>query len=317
MAEGMFRRRSSSAVAVGADGADSAALFRQSHAGAHANNAVREDELLALVDQVPSLPAVINAILCRVGEDSKTSAQELENLVSQDMAIAGRILTIVNSPFYGLPNDVSNLGQAMAIIGFGSLRSLVLAASTSGILSRELPVYGIVDRGLWINAMATACLCRELTKESSTTNEPEDAFMAGLLRDIGMLVIGPVLQERSQKLDFSKDVLREERRALGFDHCWAGMRIAEKWELPRNLKFAIGRHHRVPDPCPQDRLHLLATLRIAERLAARAGLGVSEPHVFSTDIDSNLVANAGLDETGLKKVIAQLPDIIETAKMEC
>src|SRR3954467_14023368 len=98
---------------------------------------VGEGEVLAAIGQLPALPAVVHKILDLIGSD-RSSAQDLEAIVRQDMVIAGRLLKLVNSPFYGLRQPVVSLVQAVSIIGFSSLKSLVLAASVTQVLAASL-----------------------------------------------------------------------------------------------------------------------------------------------------------------------------------
>ena len=180
-----------------------------------------------------------------------------------------------------MPNQVTDLGQAVAIIGFGSLRSLVLAASTAGVLSIDFPSYGFATRGLWVNSMATALLAKELAVQSSTKPaDVESYFVCGLLRDIGLLVLGPMASEQgirsllpsSQEAEAPKRPLIDiERELLGYDHPSVGKLIADKWQLPDAVSLAICYHERIPAGMSADQQHLLATIRLADWLAARAG----------------------------------------------
>src|SRR5271154_1168679 len=111
---------------------------------------IPEHEILAAVDLVPPLPEVVNSILTQVG-NLHSSAADLEALIKKDMVIAGRLLKMVNSPFYALSNPVASITQAVAMIGFASLRSLVLAASAANLLVTELTAYGFTNQGLWKN----------------------------------------------------------------------------------------------------------------------------------------------------------------------
>ncbi len=211
---------------------------------------IPEQEILAAVELVPPLPEVVNSIITQVGNQN-SSAADLEALIKKDMVIAGRLLKMVNSPFYALSNPVASITQAVAMIGFASLRSMVLAASAANLLVSELSAYGFTNQGLWKNSIATAALAREIGRRSGMpAQDCEEAFVAGLLRDVGMLVLGPLLAKHAISLRrvaaADDDLLARERKALGFDHCWTGDRVAEKWRLPRAITLAIGRHHRLP-----------------------------------------------------------------------
>jgi HD-like signal output (HDOD) protein len=274
---------------------------------------VREAELLAAVERVPALPDVVVEILGMVATET-SSAGDLEALVGRDMVISGRLLKLVNSPFYGLNNQVSSITQAVALIGFASMRSLVLASSTAELLDASLPAYAFEDRGVWNNAMVTGALARRLTLLAGCDSElADEAFVGGLLRDVGLLIIGPFLQQAGVSLRQPLPpggVCTAEQAVVGYDHCWAGERLAEKWQLPARLVLLIARHHRVPSAMLADDLRLLALVRLAERLVFKAGVGLAEGHPFDCSVEGHLVTTAGLTLDDLRSVIESLPHFI-------
>ena len=111
-------------------------------AAATASGAVlREPEILAALERLPPLPAVVRRILAMVGND-QASASDLGALVQLDLVVCAKLLKLVNSPFYGLSFHVTSVAQAVAMIGFGGVRSLVVAASLSEVLVQQLEIYG-------------------------------------------------------------------------------------------------------------------------------------------------------------------------------
>ena len=277
---------------------------------------VREAELLARIDQVPALPAVVSAILSMAGND-ESSADELDRLISQDMVIAGRLLNLVNSSFYNLSNRVNSLQQAVAIVGFHSLRSLVIAASVSPLLRLDLSVYSYEDTGLWRNSAVCAGLAKELATITQRGSDTADNYFIGaLLRNVGMLVIGPYLFDKKVaafKSDPSRDILTQEREIIGFDHAWAGDHVAEKWELPEQMRVVITRHRRIPRDIDPETLQMLASIRVCDRLVANANVGLQKDHPFDTVIDPILLDSSGVDAEVLRHLIGRLPEIIASA----
>ena len=282
---------------------------------------LREAEILAAINELPALSAVVTQILSMV-DSSQSSASDLEELVKQDMVIAGRLLKLVNSPFFGLQYPVSSITQAVAIIGMGSLKSLVIAASTSGILMSDLSAYGFKKNGLWDNSIATAALSRHIaTMIGVDKDEVETYFLAGLMRDIGMLIIGPFLQKLEVTLEYGElggesDIIFREREALGYDHSWVGARISEKWNLPENLHKVITAHHQQFKLLEEEFQQMVAVVRLAERLAYKQGVGVTADHPFDREINSEIIGKAHLDADGFKQLIADVPEILEAIKMD-
>jgi len=278
---------------------------------------VGEAELLAEVDRIPALPAVVQKILALAGSMSST-AQDMEDLIRQDMVIAGRLLKLVNSPFYGLSKQLSSISQAVSIVGFSSLKSLVMAASASNLMVVDLACYGFKPDGLWKNSVVTAMLARDIARRCGVDRDiSEEYFLAGLMRDVGKLVLGPILAKGGVKLrkqaGNKDDILTRERRAVGFDHCWAGERVADKWGLPPDLVLAIGKHHRIPSLLSDQEMKRLATIRLAERLAYAAGAGVVSDHPFDVHIDGVLLQAVGLSAALFQTFMTEAPGIVAKA----
>lgn len=272
-----------------------------------------ENEIATAVDTLPALPTVVTQILAQVGK-TYSSAADLEALIGQDMVIAGRLLKMVNSPFYGLSHPIASITQAVAIIGFASLKSLVLAASTANLLVVDLGSYGLAPEGLWRNSIATAAVSRAIgLRNGAGKDDAEEYFAAGLLRDVGMLVLGPFLRRRNvvlRRVVGVQDILATERQELGFDHCWVGDRVAEKWRLPPGLRLAIAKHHRIPTTALAKDLRQLAAVRLAERLVYAAGVGVLPDHPFDQYIDGLLIQAAGLDAISFQGLMTEIPRLV-------
>jgi HD-like signal output (HDOD) protein len=278
---------------------------------------VSETELLEEVDRIPSLPAVVQEIMAKVGS-KKSSAQDLENLISKDMVIAGKLMKMVNSPFYGLSHPVSSISQAVNIVGFSSLKSLVLAASASNLMVADLTSYGFIPQGLWKNSISTAALARDIARRCGVNkDEAEEYFLAGLMRDVGMLVLGPIMSRYGvllrKMIGRKDDILTRERQEIGFDHGWAGERVAEKWRLPETLTMVIGKHHRIPSNLTDAQMKQLATVRLAERLTYKVNAGVVADHPFNAQIDGILLKAVGLSAEQFQQLMIEVPGVIARA----
>ncbi len=279
---------------------------------------VSELEVLAAIERIPSMPVVVQKLLQRAG-DLSGSTSGLEDLIKQDMGIAGRLLKLVNSPFYGLPQPVGSIEAAVAITGLASLKSLAVAASTANLLAVDLSGYGFADKGLWTNSVATAALAKAIAKSTGATkDEAEEHFVAGLLRDIGMLVVGAFMTDRKVSLrkieSGEKDILRRERALIGIDHCRVGERIADKWTLPEALKATIAQHHRIPSGADPKTLRQLAAVRLAERLTYTANIGLVKDHPFDATIDGVLIQATGLTAPAFQSLMKDMPNIIKAAE---
>jgi HD-like signal output (HDOD) protein len=314
MADNIFSRfkPAQTAQAPGAVDDDSGLAHRSQASAAHYQ---LESEILTAIENIPAMPAIVQRILEMVA-DNASSAADIERLIRQDMVISARLLRLVNSPFYGLGHNVVSISQAVALIGFASLKSLVMAASVSHVMSLDVSAYGFTERGLWKNSIATAALSRAIAVQINQPNQQEEYFLAGLMKDIGMLVLGPFMKRAGASLrrvntgNAETDLLRRERTALGFDHCWVGDKLGEKWNLPKRLRMCVAKHHRIPtDATPPDLRHL-AGIRLAERLSYTSNIGVVADHPFETQVDGILLRAAGLDSKGFQTLMRKVPGII-------
>jgi HD-like signal output (HDOD) protein len=289
--------------------------------GKRDHHRLREAEILAAIDQVPALSSVVNQILSLAGSQN-SSASDLEAIVSRDMVITGRLLKLVNSPFYALANDVRSITQAVAIVGMNSLRSLVVAASMSGMLMVDLRPYGFAAEGLWQNSIAVATLSRRIVLSTRGDKDiAEDCFIAGLLRSVGMLVLAPFLSRFEADLTvpiagLEESLILGERQHLGYDHVWVGGRLADRWNLPSTLKRLMLYKGKPLKELDKEQRWQAAVLVLAERLANNNGIGLLPENAFPKNIDSKLLQRCDLDSDGFRNLVTHVQDVVEASQMD-
>jgi len=217
-------------------------------------------KILSRIESLPAMPTIAGKVLEMV-ENADTSAKDLQRLINNDPVLAAKILKVANSSYYCGGMDVATLSEAIVILGFNTLRSLVIAASM-----RSLYVHKPSQRGgavtrfaahqklLWEHSVACAAVARSIAKKINHPN-PESAFVAGLLHDIGRLVMFKEMPEESVRWLYergvatdaqeaaSRDILASEREIFSFDHCMVGAAVASKWQLADELAAVIGHHH--------------------------------------------------------------------------
>jgi putative nucleotidyltransferase with HDIG domain len=266
------------------------------------------EELVAQVEDLPALPLVVTQVI-RLTEDPDSTAQDLNAVISRDQALTAKVLRLANSAYYGFPRRIGTVTEAVILLGFNTIRNLVLAASVSNVLQREAPGYQLARGELWRHSLASAMAARLLARKARF-RAAEEAFVAGLLHDIGKLVlshyVGQAYEEiigevTNQGLPF----MEAEQRALGYDHAQVGGLVAEKWNLPGQLSEAIRCHH-------QPRLATLnppltAFTHAADALALMLGLGVGVDGLLYP-LDWEAVAGVGLTEKQVQEVMAELSD---------
>ena len=233
----------------------------------------RLDSLVQQVGSLPTLPSVIAKVNEQVN-NPKTSALDLAQTILEDQALTARLLRLVNSPFYGFPRRIATVTEAVTILGFRPVRNLLLTASIVDLMvTEEVPEFS--PTSLWEHAVATA-VGASLLARYSRHEDREEVFVAGLLHDVGKVVLFHFLtKEFITVLETARSedipIRAAEHRLLGFTHDQVGRLMAERWKLPVRLSEAIGCHHR-PD-LAQVAKREASLVHVADVLARALGLG--------------------------------------------
>ena len=200
------------------------------------------EKIVQMTGDLPTMPHVASLVMQKVADPNAT-ARDLHEIISQDQAMTARILKIANSPFYGSARKVSQLTNAIVVMGFNAIRSLVMASALNDFLKS----YGLIEKLLWEHSMGCAALSKKIARLVRFSNI-EEAFLAGLMHDIGKVVINLKLPDKMrevvQEVYYSPELTfaRVEQEILGFDHAQVGRLVAGKWRFTDEMEEAIGCH---------------------------------------------------------------------------
>ncbi len=191
---------------------------------------------------ISTIPDIV-AKLRRTMSSPSASAVAVGEEISKDQVLAAKVLRLVNSGFYGFRTPITTITQAMVLLGFDVVKTLVLSASVLDIL--ELMNKHLA--GLWEHSLATARVADVLANRLRLAN-PEEVAVAGLLHDLGKVIIAqkfPAEQQAIREVVETKGCLQlqAEREALGVTHPEVGMWLLKKWGLPEKLVYPIAYHH--------------------------------------------------------------------------
>jgi HD-like signal output (HDOD) protein len=230
---------------------------------------------LGKITDIASLPEVTTRIV-EVVENPRASAKDIHDIVQTDPALATKVLKIVNSAFYGLPSKVASLDRAILMLGLSAVKNLALAASLARFLDDRQICEQFNTRDLWRHCVAVGVCARGLAMVGRQ-GQPDEAFVAGLVHDMGLLVLQQIYPAKVREvaeacLKQPQDYCAAEWAALGADHQTFGGALALKWKFPPGLRNAIAYHH---DPqALQSEYQLAATLVcLADIVCAQAQLG--------------------------------------------
>ncbi|SFL47326.1 HDOD domain-containing protein [Rugamonas rubra] len=220
------------------------------------------DDVVKNLEDLPSLPAVVMELLNSIDQED-VDISVLAKKVSNDQALTAKTLRLANSSLYGLQIKVTTIQQAITYLGFQTTRNLITAAAVTGCFA-EGRCRGFDHRAFWRHSIATAACAKVLARQMRFNQDY--AFTAGLLHDIGRLVLVASFPERyEQALAYRAEhdcfMLDAERAVLGIDHVEAGMALAEHWNFSDTMRLAIGGHH---DPEKPGAGFLAAIIHVAD-----------------------------------------------------
>jgi HD-like signal output (HDOD) protein len=202
-------------------------------------------EIIARIGELPTLPEIYSRI-SELTSDPETGAKDLERVIENDPALASKLLKLVNSAFFGFPSEIRTISRAVMIVGFKALSQLAMSASVLNLFPKGDAE--ILDfKAFWRHSIGVAVMSRHIAIEEESC-APEEAFLTGLLHDIGILVLAGYLpDEFSEAVTLAKKsglhLFEAERRLLGFDHADTGHALAVEWRLPAALAEAVANHH--------------------------------------------------------------------------
>ncbi len=206
------------------------------------------------------------------------SLSEVTSIVERDPAVVAGVLRVVNSAAYGLGREITSVSQAISLLGEKMVLGIALAACGEEVFDAPLKGYASSRGDLGRHSLWTAICARELVRLASSSVDSGAAFTAGLLHDIGKVVISDFLvgsaAELLEELDTAKvQSFREaELLHLDIDHCRAGALLARHWNLPEPLLSAIEFHHE-PERAEPEQRTLVCVVHLANALACCNGFG--------------------------------------------
>jgi putative nucleotidyltransferase with HDIG domain len=213
----------------------------------------KEKKMRLIVGKINNLPTppVVFQQISRVINDPNTSAYDIAKIISEDPALTVKILKLTNSSFYGIPRTVTNAKQAIVILGMEVVKSLVISASVFDMFSKKYKIDSSYLEQFWRHSLSVAFMARILCRQNKIPMliEAEMLFSAGLLHDIGKLVIISEMSDQHKIIlerttaDHNLSVFNAEEETLGFSHADIGFFLSNKWNLPEMLCQSIANHH--------------------------------------------------------------------------
>ena len=262
---------------------------------------------LEKIKDLPTLPSVyfkLNQLL----KDNQASIEKVAHIIELDPAMSSRILHLVNSAFYGVRQESNSIAHAVMILGFNAVKNAVVSVAILDTFTFKDRYENFDIADFWRHAVSVAVLNKQLAERSRLVT-PEDAFIAGLLHDIGKIIMLKYFKE-----DFGKvwETMQKtkcsfadaEQEVASIDHVQIGAYLARKWQLPEPIIQAIAGHHYYMSS--SESTGMIESLMLADALANASYQINPDDYVFESHIEKALKPLMLKSDSWLSQAIAEI-----------
>lgn len=259
------------------------------------------------VERMPAFPQSVQKIL-ELTRDINCLPKDLVAVIEKDPVMTMKILKVINSAYYSLPNKVTSVSQSVVYLGLNTIKNLALSIAAVGMLPR-FNTSGFDIQGYLLHSLTTAAVARQLSNVYAKGQvDPGDAYIAGLLHDFGKAVFAQFMAPEFAKcLAISEDngipLHEAETQVIGADHTVVGAMLATKWQFPEHLVACIRDHHNLEAA----RTPLLDCVRLGNQISRKLGFGdsgnvwrenepISAPDRFGDSYDAVIAALGDLEK---------------------
>ena len=278
---------------------------------------ISDFKILDKIDQLPAIPVALTRLLT-LCKDKHSTTNDFEDALKPDPTFTANILHLANSAYFGCPQQVNSVSQAVSLVGIGRVLDITIAAALSNVVPAALPGYGIKAAIFWRHCVAVAVILEKIATHLDLASTDE-SFTCGVLHDIGKLVTGVYLIEDANALidlvtTKSITMLEAEKEIFGYDHTEIGELVAQKWQLPLSICTA-NRWHHDPTASPHPDDPMINALHIADCLAHAFGYGadISE---LGREINPATMHRINLPIVDLEQIVeASIADVEELCNL--
>ncbi len=275
----------------------------------------RYSRIIHELGQIPTMPSIAARVMQIVNNPS-SSSDDLANFLSRDVALTSKVLRLANSAFYGIPRSISSVNSAIVILGFNTIRSLVLSASILKAFPTPSKGASFDRKEFWKHCFMVGVAARMLARHYRRKKmvDLEIVFSAGLMHDIGKLILDQFAHDDYMTVLMTArekgiPIYVAEREGLGMTHAEVSGMLVEKWQMPAELIAPIIHHHSPLDAGPHTDVAIL--VHIANHLCHLKGSGCMENETFG---ELNIQAFEQIDlGVSLEDMLLELDKQIEEA----
>lgn len=259
------------------------------------------EELISNAMELPVLPVTTQKVLSLMA-DPDVSIEKVKRLITSDPGLVAKLMTVANSAFYGGYRNLQNLSQAILRLGLNSVRSIIVATSMKNVYKR----FGLAEKLLWEQSIGSALASGIIARHTRVVDH-EDAFIGGLLHDVGKVVLNnenPAGFARVLEMVYNDSLPFSiaEKEVFEFSHRDVGALVVKKWGFPENLELLI-RVFDDREAVSKDRYlnNLVAVITMADLMCQKFGMGWRKPAGSDTDFGA-LPEALGLSQDDMNKL---------------
>jgi putative nucleotidyltransferase with HDIG domain len=275
--------------------------------------------IVSQIKKLPTLPTVANKVNNLI-QDPTCTAIKLAEVLNKDQSLTTRVLRLVNSAFYSLSAEVSNVRHAIALLGFKTISQMVISICVFDVFKGKY-ADDFDRKGFWKHSIACAVLSK-LIGEKCGYGKEDDCFTAGLLHDIGKVVLDQYLHDKMLevlKRTREKDIsfVDAEQEVMGVNHTDIGCQVMTSWNIPNPVIVAVKHHHqKVEDrngsDCAQDLI--VDIVRLSDVICKCEHIGYNGDTV-EAELTDDLWERLSLDSGAIEKIITASVEEIEKASI--
>jgi putative nucleotidyltransferase with HDIG domain len=276
----------------------------------------RIEQIIANIDQLPSIPLVVSKIINMVN-DPEINFKLIADEISKDQAITTDILKICNSAYYSKGKEITSVDRAIVTLGIKEVKDIIVVSTTKQVLNKPIIGYDLEKGDLWKHNLVVAMLAKKIAIMKKQRALADVVFTGGIIHDVGKTILAMFVANTFKEiLETSQtkqiDFTTAEREVMGFDHQEIGEKILEKWQFPEVLRMIV-RHHHDPDQAPAQYGQIVSIVHIANTIALMAGVGIGNDGLFH-ELSENAIKTVGMAPEELEQVFGGVPETLKQAQ---
>ena len=255
--------------------------------------------------------------LINIIDDPNSGAKDLMGIIEVDPPLTAKLLKRANSAYYGYSRHISEIREAIVCMGFDEVKELTLSQKVCDMFDSSDYVYGYSRNSLWQHSVAVALFCK-FTYRREFRERGENIYVAGLLHDIGLIVLDQFLHHTFVNIlkkakDEQCNVVDIEAEKLGFTHTDIGAAIAENWGFPGEIVTAIRNHHNLTSG-DDEFMKVTSTIYLANYICQNKSIGYSDAPNRSTSAFQKCLLRLDVKEIAIKLIIDEVQNEISKMK---